>query len=176
MKFSKINRLFHRWGSIIVAAPILLVIISGIILLLKKESGWIQPPTKRGSSKELTVSFDTILQKAQSVEEAEISGWGDIARLDVRPSKGIIKVRAANGWEIQLDSKTADILQVAYRRTDLIESLHDGTFFHDKVKLWLFFPSALILLGLWLTGIYLFLLPSLTRRRRKKTKDLDFPM
>ena len=166
MKFSKINRLFHRWGSIIIAAPILLVIISGIILLLKKESSWIQPPTKRGGSKELTVSFDTILQKAQSVDEAEINDWGDIARVDVRPSKGMMKVRADNGWEIQLDSQTGEVLQVAYRRTDLIESLHDGTFFHDKVKLWLFLPSALILLGLWLTGIYLFLLPTLMRRKR----------
>lgn len=166
MKFSKINRLFHRWGSIIIAAPILLVIISGIILLLKKESSWIQPPTKRGASKELTVSFDTILQEAQSVDEAEISDWGDISRVDVRPNKGMMKVRAANGWEIQLDSQTGQVLQVAYRRTDLIESLHDGSFFHDKVKLWLFLPSALILLGLWLTGIYLFLLPALIRRKR----------
>ena len=122
------------------------------------------------------MSFDTILHKAQSVDEAEINGWGDIARLDVRPSKGMIKVRAVNGWEIQLDSKTGEILQVAYRRTDLIESLHDGSFFHDNVKLGLFLPSALILLGLWLTGIYLFLLPSITRRKRRKAKGLDFPV
>lgn len=170
MKFSKFNRFFHRWGSIFVSAPILLVIVSGILLLLKKESNWIQPPTQPGSSNELTVSFDTILEQSQSVPEAEIKTWGDIARLDVRPSKGMLKVRATNGWEIQLDSKTGDVLQVEYRRTDLIESLHDGTFFHDKVKLWLFLPSALILLGLWLTGIYLFLLPSLIRKKSKKKR------
>ena len=171
MKLSKLNRLFHRWGSIIISAPVLLVIISGIILLLKKESAWIQPPTQSGSSKELVVSFDDILEKARSVPEAEIESWDDIVRIDVRPSKGMLKVRATNGWEIQLDSKTGEVLQVAYRRTDLIESLHDGTFFHDQAKLWLFLPSAVILLGLWLTGIYLFLLPSITRKKRRLKKS-----
>lgn len=167
MKFSKLNRLFHRWGSIIVAAPVLLVICSGVLLLLKKDSAWIQPPTQKGSSQELVVSFDQILEIASTVPEAEIKTWEDISRLDVRPSKGMLKVRANNGWEIQLDSNTGKVLQTAYRRTDLIEGLHDGTFFHDQAKLWLFLPSALVLLGLWLTGIYLFLLPSLTRRKRK---------
>jgi len=109
------------------------------------------------------------VEKVKLVPEAEIESWKDIDRLDVRPSKGMMKVRAANGWEIQLDSKSGEVLQVAYRRTDLIESLHDGSFFNDHSKLWFFLPTALILLGLWLTGIYLFLLPSITRRKRKNS-------
>jgi len=168
MKFSKLNRLFHRWGSFLIAAPVLLVIVSGIILLLKKESAWIQPPTQRGVSKDLSVSFDDVLEKVRLVPEAEIENWNDVSRLDVRPSKGMLKVRAVNGWEIQLDSQSGEVLQVAYRRTDLIESLHDGTFFHNRAKLWFFLPSAVILLGLWLTGIYLFLFPSFTRKKRRK--------
>ena len=168
MKLSKFNRLFHRWGSLVMALPILVVIVSGILLLLKKEADWIQPPTQRGSSQELLVDFDDILEVARSVPEIEVSTWEDIARVDVRPSKGMLKVRGTNGWEVQLDSKTSEVLQVAYRRTDLIESLHDGTFFHDKAKLGLFLPSAIILLCLWITGIYLFFLPSLIRRKRLK--------
>jgi len=168
MKFSKLNRFFHRWGSILISVPVLLVIITGIILLLKKESNWIQPPTQPGGSTELTVSFDQVLEKVKAVPEAEVENWEDISRLDVRPGKGMMKVRANNGWEIQLDSKSGEVLQVAYRRTDLIESLHDGSFFHDYAKLWFFLPSAVILLGLWLTGIYLFLIPSMARRKRKK--------
>jgi uncharacterized iron-regulated membrane protein len=167
MKYSKLNRLFHRWGSIIVAAPVLVVICSGVLLLLKKNAAWIQPPTQKGSSRELAVSFDRILEVVTTVPEAKIRSWEDVARLDVRPGKGMLKVRATNGWEIQIDSKTGEVLQTAYRRTDLIESLHDGTFFHDRAKLWIFLPSATVLLGLWLTGIYLFLLPTLTRRKRR---------
>jgi uncharacterized iron-regulated membrane protein len=60
------------------------------------------------------------------------------------------------------------VLQTMVRRSDLIESLHDGSWFHDRAKLWIFFPVALALLGLWATGVYLWLLPALTRRRRRE--------
>lgn len=166
MRFAKLNRLAHRWGSLLVALPVLIVILSGILLLLKKEIPWIQPPTQKGGSKELTLSFDQILDVAKSAPQADIESWSDIDRLDVRPSKGVVKVRANNRWEIQIDSHTGKVLQTAYRRSDLIETIHDGSFFHDKVKLLLFLPSAAILLILWITGIYLFLLPHLPRRTR----------
>ena len=59
------------------------------------------------------------------------------------------------------------MLQASYRRSDLIESIHDGSFFADAAKLWVFLPAALILLGLWISGVYLWLLPHLVRRRRR---------
>ena len=170
MTFAKFNREIHRWGSILVAAPVLVVILSGLLLLLKKDLAWIQPPTRQGASQDLSLGFDRILDIAKTVPEPKIGSWDDIERLDVRPSKGMVKVRGVNGWEIQIDAGTGDILQVAYRRSDLIESLHDGSFFHDKVKLWVFLPSALVLLSLWLTGIYLFLLPSLVRRKWRRAE------
>ncbi len=43
------------------ALPVLVVILSGIILQMKKEFGWVQPPTRKGAGKELTLSFDRIL-------------------------------------------------------------------------------------------------------------------
>ncbi|MCM8541902.1 MAG: hypothetical protein NE328_16655 [Lentisphaeraceae bacterium] len=79
-----------------------------------------------------------------------------------------IKIRANNNWEIQIDQKSGDVLQVAFRRSDIIESIHDGSFFHDSAKLWLFLPSSLILLFLWFSGIYLFILPFLNKNKRKK--------
>jgi hypothetical protein len=168
MNFAKLNRVLHRWGALAVALPVLLVILTGLLLLLKKDLAWIQPPTQKGSSQELSLSFDRILEVAQSVPEAGIASWDDIDRLDVRPSKGMLKVRSTNRQEIQIDARTGEVLQVAFRRSDFIESLHDGSFFHENAKLWLFLPSALILLSLWVTGIYLFLLPYLVRRKRKK--------
>ena len=107
MKFAKLNRVGHRWGSLLVAVPVLLVILTGLLLQLKKEVSWIQPSTQKGSSKELVLSFDEILEVCRTVPEAEIDGWGDIDRLDVRPSKGMLKVRADNRWEIQLDTRRA---------------------------------------------------------------------
>ena len=167
MNFAKTNRAFHRGGAICV--PLLLVISSGLILQLKKQIAWIQPPTREGVLREPGLTFDRILQVARSVPEAQIDGWEDIDRLDVRPAKGMLKVRGVNRWEVQIDSATGDVLQVAYRRSDLIESLHDGSFFHDKVKLLIFFPSGLILFSLWITGLYMFLRPYLIRRERNAT-------
>jgi len=164
MSFIRINRKVHKWGSIIIALPVLLVIVTGILLLIRKEFAYLQPETQRGSAKIPTIAFEQIIKQVSTVEQAQISSWQDIDRLDVRPSKGVIKVRANNQWEIQLDSKTAEILQVAYRRSDFIESLHDGTFFQDNANLWLMLPSGIVLLILSITGLFLFFYPYYKRR------------
>lgn len=176
MKLAKFNRISHRWGSVLIALPLVLVIATGILLMLKKQSSWIQPPTVGGSTKELKLTFDEILAAAQSVPEAGITSWDQIDRLDVRPSKGMIKVRGTNRWEIQLDAVTAEVLHVAYRRSDLIESLHDGSFFNDKVKLYVFLPSGIILFLLWVTGLYLFAQPYLIRRKRRRRATPALPV
>jgi len=172
MKFSwnRINRKVHYWGALICALPILIVIITGIFLLLKKESAWIQPPTMKGQGNTPTLTFPEILTAAQKSPELQVTTWDDIDRLDVRPSKGVIKIRAKNRWELQVDQQTGQSLHVAYRRSEIIESLHDGSWFHDTVKLWIFLPCAIILLTLWLTGIYLFVIPLLAKQKRRKKK------
>lgn len=171
MKPAKFNRVFHRWVSVVIAVPLMLVIGTGVLLLLKKDIGWIQPPTQLGSTKKPTLGFDRILEIAGTVPEAEIESWDDIDRLDVRPSKGVLKVRAKNRWEIQLDTASGEILQVAYRRSDLIESLHDGSFFHEKAKLWVFLPSALALLFLLVSGIILFIQPYRARKWKMSRRN-----
>ena len=163
-------RKLHRWGAILIAMPFLVVIVTGILLQLKKEWAWVQPPANRGEGKSPQVSFKEILAAAKTVPEGEINSWEDIDRLDVRPAKGYVKVQARNRWEIQIDLKTSRVIQTAYRRSDLLESLHDGSWFHDQVKLWVFLPCALVVLGLWVTGIYLFFLPHCVRWKRRVNK------
>lgn len=158
----------HRWGAILIALPFLIVLITGIILQVKKEVAWVQPPSANGISTIPQISFQDILDVVKTVPGAEINGWEQIDRLDVRPDKGIVKVRANNRWEIQLDTSTAEVLHVAYRRSDIIEAIHDGSWFHDKAKLWIFLPSALVVLVLWVTGIYLFFLPKIQKRKNRK--------
>ena len=169
MKFNLLNRKVHYWAAIAVAVPILIVIVSGLLLQTKKQFAWIQPPELRGAGKTPSVSLPQILEICRGIPEAEIESWDDINRMDVRPSRGMLKVTAKNNWEIQIDTETGAVLQTAYRRSDIIESIHDGSFFHDNVKLWIFLPSGVVLLLLWLTGIYLFILPIWVRRRRKTT-------
>lgn len=158
------NRRLHRWGAVAVALPFLLVICSGLLLQVKKQVPWVQPPEHRVAGAVPTLGLPDVLARVQAVPQAGIRTWDDVDRVDVRPSKGILKVVGTSRWEVQMDLATGAVLQVAYRRSDLIESLHDGSFFHDRVKLLVFLPAGLIVLALWVTGIYLWLLPIRARR------------
>lgn len=161
-------RKLHRWGAVLIAIPFLLVILTGILLQLKKDVPWVQPATNKGKAKVPTVSMDTILSAVRSVPESSVSSWEDIDRVDLRPRDGIVKVTCKNRYEVQVDFQTGHVVQVAYRRSDLIESLHDGSWFTDSVKLFVFLPVAIVVLGLWATGLYLFVLPYAVKWRRKK--------
>jgi uncharacterized iron-regulated membrane protein len=162
------NRKLHRWGSIAVALPFFVVICTGLLLQLKKQLAWVQPPEQKTAVHVPTVTMEQILATAQSVPEAKVSSWADIDRLDVRPGKGIVKVATVTHWELQMELATGTLLQSAYRRSDLIETLHDGSFFHPLVKLGVFFPAAVIVFGLWITGMYLFLLPFRARANKRR--------
>jgi hypothetical protein len=168
MKFSVLNRKIHYWVSICIAIPVAVILGSGILLQLKKQIHWIQPMEQNGGGTAPAIEFDRILQICRSVPEAGVTTWDDVNRLDVRPSKGMLKVWCMNNWEVQLDIETGDVLQVAYRRSDLIEAIHDGSWFHDLVKYWLFLPTGICLIVLWMTGLYLFVLPYWVTWRRPK--------
>jgi hypothetical protein len=120
--------------------------------------------------KEPTVSFHQVLEACRSVPEAGVRGWEDVYRMDIRPARGMLKVTANNNWEIQLDTRTGEVLQVAYRRSDVIEAIHDGSWFHDWAKLGIFLPAGLTLFLLWCTGMYLFWLPIVVRRRSRAAR------
>lgn len=168
MRFNKLNRSIHKWGSIVIAIPFLIILVTGILLLIKKEVSYIQPITIKGSAKIPSVSFEEILQAAKTVKHLNITGWESIDRLDVRPKKGLIKLQTHTHWEIQIDSATADILHVAYRRSDIIEKIHDGTYWQKKANWWLTLPIAIALLVISITGIFLFALPYIKRYKNKQ--------
>lgn len=162
------SRKIHRWGAIIIAIPFLIVLVTGLLLQVKKEIAWIQPKSAEGVSNVPTLSFEEILESASTVPEAGISDWEDVDRLDVRPDKGIVKVRSVTHWEVQIDTKTGEVLQSEYRRSDIIEAMHDGSWFHENAKLWIFLPSGIIVTILWITGIYMFFIPYFNKRRNRK--------
>ena len=174
MKTQILLRKIHHWGSVFIMLQMGLVIGAGLLLSLKKEVPWIQPPTIKGeASAEIPVqTIGELFEVAKLTPELNLTDWRDLSRVDFKPGKGVVKFVASNNWEVQIDTSTGDVLQVAFRRSDIIESLHDGSFFADWVKLYIFFPSGIILMVLWATGIYLFFLPhikSYQKSRRKKS-------
>ena len=153
MNWKKLWRQVHYWLSLAVFLPAGVMFIAGGFLMLKKEVEWIQPGTERGvvEAQFPEASFETMLASAREHPEAGIEEWSDIDRIDLRVDKG-------------------EALKVAYRRSDLIESIHDGSFFSDAVKLYLFLPTGILLVVMWGTGVYLFLLPRLVKRKKKKPR------
>jgi len=149
----------------------MLMIGAGIFLMLKKEFDWIQPSTIGGSEAGVpTLSVEQLFEAAKLAPDANFKTWDDLDRLDFKIGKGVAKFVGINNWEVQVDTHTGDVLQVSFRRSDIIESLHDGSFFSDGVKLYLFLPAGIGLFLLWCTGLYLFFLPHLKNRQKKQKK------
>lgn len=167
-KLRQFSRQTHLWLAAAILIPSVIVIASGLLLQIKKQSDWIQPPTQKGISGVPELSFENVLHIAQSIPELEVNNWQQIQRLDVRPDKGLIKILADNSWEAQIDAQNGSVLQVAYRRSDIIEAIHDGSWFADAAKLWLFLPAGIILFLMWCTGAVL-LYTTLKSKFKKKS-------
>lgn len=168
MKLPILTRRVHYWLAMVIALPVAMIFSTGVLLQLKKQLPWVQPPEQRGAEREHRLSLPEVLAICKGVPEAGIRGWSDVHRVDVRPSRHMLKVTSNSRWEIQIDTHSGEVLQAAYRRSDLIESLHDGSWFSDAVKFGVFLPAGVILLVMWATGIYLFVMPFWLRARRAR--------
>lgn len=174
MKAQKLFRKIHHWGSFIVAIPLIIMIGAGILLMLKKQVEWIQPQSQKGIERSIVpmASMQDLFDAASTVEKAGFTSWEQLERADLKPGKGIIKFVSTSNWEVQVDTHTAEVLQVAQRRSDVIESIHDGSYFAEWTKLWMFLPAGVGLFILWLTGIYLFVMleyKKIKNRRKNST-------
>ena len=159
----------------------MLIFTTGVLLQLKKQSNWIQPSIEKTSTNKPTMLI-SYLEAAKSVPEANIKSWEDIDRIDIRPDKGIAKIRSNNHWEIQIDSATAEIfsvnslcffLQSAGQKFSfqmLKPELLLASFFTDYVKFGWFLPTGILLIVVSISGIYMFLLPLMIKRKRTRLK------
>lgn len=138
MRFHYFTRKTHYWLAAVVALPIVVIVSTGLLLHWKKQLSWVQPPEQRGVGDQPALSFERMLEICRGVPQAGIRSWNDVNRIDVRPDKGMLKIWARSNWEVQLDSQTGAVLQVACRRSDTIEAIHDGSWFHPWVKLGFF--------------------------------------
>jgi len=165
-------RAIHQWVGISVAAFMLVTSITGVLLGWKKNADVLQPPTQQGGSKNLTdwVSFEIVSQRAVYALDSVTKAPNTIDRMDVRPDKGIIKVLFTKGyWEVQIDGKTGRPLSVNQRHSDWIEHIHDGSIISDAFKLFYTNYLGIGLLGLSLTGFWLWYGPRRIRRLKHQS-------
>ena len=140
-------------------------------MALKKDVDIIQPPTQKGISKDLATwksvaELSAIANKA--LYEAHPAQKNNIIdRLDVRPSKGVVKVLYAEGnWEVQIDGSSGEVKSIAKRYSDWIESLHDGSIVSDLFKLFSMNFLGIGVIILMSSGIWLWYGPKVVRKRR----------
>ena len=176
MRPSILIRKLHYWASIVIALPASVLLASGLLLQAKKHWSWVQPPEQPGSVTVPAITTDSVLASVMAVPSLGVSGWDDVNRIDFRPGKGLAKVWLQSGVEAQVDLGTGAVLQTAYRRSDLVESIHDGSYFGGNwTKLGLFLPTGIILLFMWGSGLWLFIVPFLARRKRARAAPAPRP-
>jgi uncharacterized iron-regulated membrane protein len=158
----------HRWAAWLAALPALLILGTGLLLSLRQNISWMQPAIQQGTPGLPTLSMTAAFEIARKIPEAGIDRWKDLKSIEVKPGAGVICLRAANGYEVQLDGGSGEILSVAPRRTAFLVTLHEGTFFHPVVRWGFIFPAALALLVLACTGIGLLGLPYLRKIKGEK--------
>ena len=136
----------------------------------------IQPPTQKGISKNVE-DWKSIAELSSIAETAFHEAHPDqkensIDRLDVRPSKGIVKVLFEDGnWEVQVDGKSGEVKSIAKRYSDWIESLHDGSIVSDLFKLISMNFLGIGLLFLVATGVWLWYGPKRLRRKKRQPEE-----
>lgn len=178
MKHYKFFRTTHRWAGIIFLVAFLNIAVTGLLLLEKKKFSWIQPETKQGApgTADAFITNQQLFETVLSQNHQDFQTLDDIDRVDFRPGKRIFKVRSRKNYsEIQVDATTGEVLSVARRNSDLIESLHDGSFFGSVVYQFIMPVVAAITIYLTLTGLYLWLAPALKRRAKQGTQSSTQP-
>lgn len=166
-------RVVHRWVGLTLALLLVISSVTGILLALKKEVKLIQPPTQKGISKNLA-DWKPIDELSLIAEEAFIKKYPDqkdnaVDRMDVRPSKGVVKVLFEKGyWEVQVDGVSGEVKSIAQRHSDWIEHLHDGSIVSHAFKLFSMNFLGIGLLFLICSGVWLWYGPKKLRKKKKK--------
>lgn len=152
--------------AIILAVPLIIIFSTGILLSISSKVQWLQPKVEKKitAPEGVSLSFDRILEIAQTVPEAEIKTWNDVAQIDARPKSSVVRVRAKNYWEVQIHGHTGEVLSSAKRWKTFFILVHDGSWFAEWVKNWIFIPSGVGALLLWITGILIWIIPVFKKR------------
>lgn len=170
-------RKIHRILGISLFVFFIAIGLSGVLLGWKKNSsGKILPHTRTGVSTEMNdfASIDIIAAAAEKALADHGIQDPKVDRMDVRPGNGIVKVTFKNNYYgVQVDAKTAEVLQIQQRYSDLIEQLHDGSYVDDIIgwkegyfKLFYTTTLGIALIAFSVTGFWLWYGPKYMRKFR----------
>ena len=158
--FSRWMTHIHLWIGVSAAALVIVISVTGIMLNHKQLFGFQPDPpgaARTGLAEALPMLFLVSAAEAAAGEKAAAAG---VDRLDVRPDKGIMKVRFDDrlATEVTVAIHTGEVLATGTRDDVFLEKLHSGEIFGDN---WVLISDALAigLIILLLTGFWMWLYP-----------------
>jgi len=173
MKTYKFFWTTHKWTGIILAVFFMNMSVTGFMLLIKKKVDWIQPPTQKDAAGEVDnfITTQELFEVVFRQGHPDFQSLDDIERVDFRPGKRVFKVRSEHHHsELQVGAVSGEILSDAWRPSDLLENIHDGSFFAGWVHDWLMLIVPVGMVFLVFSGLWMWIEPAVRRRRRRKQR------
>lgn len=181
-KILRIFRKIHRATGAMLFLFFAIIAITGVLLGWKNMSnGAILPKSKIGISTNLKEWKPVSELHTNAIEILKDSISNTISlelnRIDIRKEKGMVKfIFEDHLWEVQLDGKTGELLQLQKRHSDFFEDIHDGTVLDStfgtskifKVIYTTIMGFALMLFTV--TGFWLWYGPKRLKKMRKKVR------
>lgn len=177
-KVLRVFRKIHKVTASLTFVIFFFVSVTGLLLAWKKHSGGkILPNTHKGTSTDRKewLSLDSLETLAIQALGAHFPHLNpEVDRIDVRPSKGVLKFRfTEHYYEVQMDCTTGKVMHIEKRFSDLFEQIHDGSIVDkwlnikgDWFKLTYANIAALSLLTFTITGFWLWYGPKLMRKNK----------
>lgn len=176
-KFLRTVRKIHRYTGVFLFLFFFIIGITGFLLGWKQQfNGKILPKTQKGTSSNLKkwLPIDSLCLRAKGYLKTNMGNSisTTVDRIDIRKNKGVAKVTFKNHYYgVQVDGATGKLLSIAYRNSDLIENLHDGSVLdrvfntqHKQFELVYTLIMSLALITFTITGFWLWYGP----KRMKK--------
>ncbi len=183
-KIARVTRWYRKYHRTIAMVSLLFFVstaVTGLLLGWKKNTnGYILPKSYKGTSTNPKdwVSIDSLHSTAIRILHDSIDPnlGTSLQRIDMRPNKGMVKFIFNDHFhEVQLDLATAELLALQYRRSDIIENIHDGSILDfafdtsgEKFKLVYNTIMGSALLFLTFSGFWLWMNPKRIRRERRR--------
>ena len=167
-------RVLHRICGLIGAIFLIVISITGFLLALKGQFSAIKVPTQKGTqiaSNQEILPPVAVLEVVFALGISELAKPQQIDRLELHLSKNIYKITSNEGYhEIQLDAATGKVLSIGKRNDQLLEDIHDLSFFNPAFRIWVLPVIATLLFALGTTGLYIYFNPIVRRIQFNRSK------
>lgn len=165
-------RSLHRWIGFISCLFLAVISVTGFFLAMKGQFAFMRPPVQEAAKMERPeeiLPMAEILRIAFDAGHPELSEVKEVDRVDYRPKDNVFKVVSKDGYrEIQVDGTQGKIVSNAFRNDQLMEDIHDMSFFADAAHGYLLPAVAVFLCFLSLSGIVIFFTPIFRRWKFKR--------